>query len=112
MENCLIQFRAVTDPVKSPLIGWWAEYYVFYVRHRDLQKQAADSSTLQAMMLDPAASVAAIADNTGRGRGTYARWRSRFIRVTVSVIAFFFFLSLMAWKARIVTGKQIGRAHV
>lgn len=65
MENCLIQFRSVTDPIKSPLVGWWAEYYLFYVRHRDLQKQGADSTVLQAMMLDPSASVNSIADNTG-----------------------------------------------
>ena len=47
MENCLIQFRSVTDPIKSPLVGWWAEYYLFYVRHRDLQKQGTDSAVLQ-----------------------------------------------------------------
>lgn len=28
--------RVVTDPVKDKLMGWWCEYFVFYVKHRDL----------------------------------------------------------------------------
>lgn len=62
MKNLLLQCRAVTDPIKNPLLGWWAEYYIFYVRHRDM---GTDAATLMNMMLDPAASVAGIADNSG-----------------------------------------------
>lgn len=36
IRNILWQSRIVTDPVKNPLIGWHAEYYWFYVKHRDL----------------------------------------------------------------------------
>ena len=36
MKNLLIQSRVVTDPIKSKLVGWWNEYYIFYVKHRDL----------------------------------------------------------------------------
>lgn len=36
MKNALLQARAVTDPLKNPLIGWHLEYYVFYVKLRDL----------------------------------------------------------------------------
>jgi hypothetical protein len=36
MKNALIQARCVTDPVKNPLIGWWNEYYLFYVKLSDL----------------------------------------------------------------------------
>ena len=50
LKNCLIQCRAVTQPVKSALSGWWLEHYLFYVKHRDL----GDSATLVNMMLDPA----------------------------------------------------------
>ena len=35
MQNLLLQARVVTDPIKNPLIGWWCEHYVFYVKHRD-----------------------------------------------------------------------------
>ncbi len=49
LKNLLLQSRAVTDPIKSPLIGWWKEYYFFYVKHRDL----AARDTFAAMMLEP-----------------------------------------------------------
>lgn len=49
LENLLMQARVVTDPIKNPLIGWWKEYYFFYVRHRDMP----GSAVLQSMMLDP-----------------------------------------------------------
>lgn len=49
LKGFTLQSRAVTDPIKDPLKGWWLEYYVFYVRHRDLSISAA----LQNMVLDP-----------------------------------------------------------
>lgn len=49
LKNALMQVRAVTKPIKSPLVGWWLEHYLFYVKHRDL----AGSTTYQNMMLDP-----------------------------------------------------------
>lgn len=36
LKNLLLQARCVTAPIKNPLIGWWMEHYVFYVKHRDL----------------------------------------------------------------------------
>lgn len=39
MKNLLLQSRIVSDPVKNPLIGWWAEYYIFYVKHRDMTER-------------------------------------------------------------------------
>lgn len=48
-KNGLLQARAVTSPIKNKLIGWWLEYYFFYVKHRDLVGVSAD---LQEMMLD------------------------------------------------------------
>lgn len=36
LKSMLFQSRCVTDPIKNPLIGWWLEYYWFYVKHRDL----------------------------------------------------------------------------
>ena len=49
MKNLLLQCRAVTDPIKNPLIGWWAEHYVFYIKHRDLLRR----DDFEEMMLDP-----------------------------------------------------------
>lgn len=36
MKNFLLQSRAVSKPILNPLVGWWIEYYIFYVKHRDL----------------------------------------------------------------------------
>lgn len=55
MRNLLLQARCVTDPVKSPLLGWWNEYYFYYVKHRDLDGR----DTFSEMMLNPATSLAA-----------------------------------------------------
>lgn len=48
LRNLLFQSRVVTDPIKNPLIGWWQEYYFFYVKLRDL----AGRATFEQMMLD------------------------------------------------------------
>ena len=56
MKSLLMQARVVTDPVKSKMIGWWAEHYFFYVKHRDL----AARDDLTAMMLEPARDMSAL----------------------------------------------------
>lgn len=50
LKNLLLQARVVTDPVKNPLIGWWTEFYFFYVKLRDLEIR----ESLVEMLLDPA----------------------------------------------------------
>jgi hypothetical protein len=47
MKNALLQARVVSDPVKNPLVGWWYEMYLFYVKHRDMPL----SSLWQSMVL-------------------------------------------------------------
>lgn len=51
LDMLLWQSRAVSAPLRNPLIGHWLEYYFFYVKHRDLD----DRDTLTTMMLDPTA---------------------------------------------------------
>jgi hypothetical protein len=36
MTNLLMQSRVITDPVANPIIGWWKEYYFFYVPLRSM----------------------------------------------------------------------------
>lgn len=55
MKNLLLQSRVVTKPIKNALIGWWAEYYIFYVKIRDLAARDA----WQAMFLNPEADMSA-----------------------------------------------------
>lgn len=49
MKNLLMQARVVSDPIKSPLVGWWLDYLYVYVKHRDLDER----DDLTEMMLDP-----------------------------------------------------------
>lgn len=48
LENLLLQSRVITDPIKNPLLGWWTEYYFFYVKLTDLE---ADALALQNMLV-------------------------------------------------------------
>lgn len=36
LKRASIKARLVSDPVKNPLIGWWSEHFLFYVKFRDL----------------------------------------------------------------------------
>lgn len=47
LRSATMQNRVVTDPLKNRFLGWWDEYYYFYVKHRDLQE-----TLLETMMLD------------------------------------------------------------
>lgn len=49
MKNLLLQSRVITDPINNPIMGWWKEYYFFYVKHRDLD----DRDAYVQMALDP-----------------------------------------------------------
>ena len=67
LKNLLWQARAVTKPIKNPLVGWWLEYYLFYVKMRDLDAR----DTLTAMLIDPSTSIEAI-DTDSATTWTYA----------------------------------------
>lgn len=41
MKNLLLQSRVVSNPVINPLLGWWTEYYFFFVKLRDLDDRQA-----------------------------------------------------------------------
>jgi len=49
LKSAQLQARVVTDPIANPVMGWWQEYYFFYVKHRDLD----DRVELEQMMLNP-----------------------------------------------------------
>lgn len=37
MKNAVIQSRVVSKPLKHSLVGWWSEYYLFYVNLRMIE---------------------------------------------------------------------------
>lgn len=36
LTSIMMQSRAVSDPIKNPIVGWWKEYYFFYVKLTDI----------------------------------------------------------------------------
>lgn len=61
LKGLLLQSRVVTNPIKHPLIGWWCEYYFFYVKLRDLYER----DEMVKMVLDPAFNSATAAASMG-----------------------------------------------
>lgn len=49
LDSLTIQSRVVTPPLKSRVVGWWLEYYIFYVPFRLMPA----ASSLVAMFVDP-----------------------------------------------------------
>ena len=61
LKSMRFQVRAVTDPIKNPLIGWWQEYYFFYVKLSDLYER----EELREMVLNPAWSPTDVTTSQG-----------------------------------------------
>nr|DAJ63879.1 MAG TPA: Major capsid protein [Bacteriophage sp.] len=86
LKSGLLQSRVITDPIKNRFLGWWAEYYWFYVKHRDLDER--DQFTQ--MVLDPSWTPAAVDSATdvqelyyegGTGSGTlYINWLEKCLK--------------------------------
>lgn len=55
------QSRAITDPLASRLVGWWKEYYYFYVKIRDLN----DRDLLTSMFIDQDADLSSLVRASG-----------------------------------------------
>lgn len=53
LDRMMVQARSVTPPIKNGLIGWWAEYFYFYVKFSQLQH--ADEA--KALVVDPDYSI-------------------------------------------------------
>ena len=58
MKQAQVQMRAVADPIRNPLVGWWTSWMMFYVPFRALPDAA--SSSLQNLMLQPDANIDAL----------------------------------------------------
>lgn len=56
LSSLWFESRVVTDPIKSPIIGWSQEYYFFYVKIRDLNER----DTLDDLFTNPVASVSGL----------------------------------------------------
>lgn len=62
LKNAVLQSRVVTKPLKHSLVGWWCEYYLFFVRLRDIEWHM-ETEFLDQMVTDPGAYNAATIRN-------------------------------------------------
>lgn len=53
LTSLALQSRVVTPNVRSRTVGWWLEYYIFYVPFR----QMPDAANLVAMFVDPSVTL-------------------------------------------------------
>jgi len=88
LMNFQVQARIVSDPIVHKLSGWWSEWYLFYVKHSDLE---TDWAAIQAMHLTNAA--LGLADATRRDAYYKSNTTSRVDwgkRVTEAVVKWYF----------------------
>ena len=60
LKSALMQSRVITDPIRDRHIGWWNEYYWFYVKLSDL----ADRDTITAALINPGSNLTTIDSET------------------------------------------------
>lgn len=104
MTNALLQSRCVTDPIKNRLIGWHQEYYLFYVKHSDLE----DGEAFKDMMLDPdkdmssyaASAIASYYSYADSGGGSTVEWVAQCLK---RVVEEYFREEGEAWNAAALT---------
>lgn len=100
LQNALLQARVVSDPVVNPLIGWWQQYHVFYVKHRDL----ADRAQFVDMVLNPAADLSGLnsaADVKTYHYGNAINWTQKCLQ---RVVETFFRNEGEAWNIYLIDG--------
>lgn len=73
MKNLKVQARVVTDPILAATIGWWQEFYFFYVKLTQLQETVAEQ--IPGMLMDPnfanIATITTAQGGTSSNRFTY-----------------------------------------
>lgn len=68
MKNLSCHSFGRSDELASEMIGWWKEYYIFYVKH----SQLSSADTFKGMHLDPSQSMASVQV------GTTSAWLGQF----------------------------------
>lgn len=109
LKSLTIQSRAVLDPVRNPLIGWWLEYYVFYIKHRDLDAR----DTLTSMMLDQSTDVSSLKQTSARSAPYYTflggmKWAELCLK---RVVEEWFVDEDQAWDTHTIDGLPIAKIN-
>lgn len=81
LSNFMLLSRSLTDPIKNRLVGWWQEFFFYYVKLSDLDLRE-EYVGLNGMLVDPSWSRTDVDDTTDdthhyyvKGAGTgYINW--------------------------------------
>lgn len=113
MKNLMMQAKIVSDPISNRLIGWWAEQFFFYVKHRDLD----DREQFTEMMLNPSWTpllVDSAVDSVqlyyegGTGTGTlYINWLEKCLK---RIVEEYFRDEGDAWNNHLIAGLPAAKA--
>lgn len=74
LKNATLQANVVTDPILNRLIGWWCEYYFFYVKHRDLTSRDDFTDMMLDMNWDNSSFLSSSASTTFNQYNGALRW--------------------------------------
>lgn len=66
MKSAVLQARGYSKPITNPIIGWWTEYYFFYVRLRDMRPgdDRDNVKLIENLFLNYQASISGLIDDT------------------------------------------------
>lgn len=79
LDGLTLQSRVVTPPIKSRVVGWWLEYFIFYVPFR----QMPSAANLVAMFVDP---TVILSPSAVMGRSYYAGLGFDFVSECLQVV--------------------------
>lgn len=90
LKNAMVQSRVVTDPIKHSLVGWWTEYFLFFVKHRDINYHLG-SDFLEQMMLNPGFDPTAYDDDTDQAKYYHAAGGINYTRLCLETCVEWYF---------------------
>lgn len=101
LKNAVFQARVVTDPLKNRLIGWWHEYYWYYVPFRAL----AIADELTEMVVNPEWTSANVDSSTAVPQHYFAGRNSiDYVSACMDAIVAFDFRTLEETQTRKIDG--------
>lgn len=83
LRRAVWQSRVVTDPLASPTVGWWQDYFLFYVPLSLLQLSTAFKTQVEAGALDTGFAAATAADEPAYYAGRGLNWVRQCLDVIV-----------------------------
>ncbi len=93
LVNALVQSRVVTDPLVPPgLVGWWTEYFMFYVKLRDLDYHLDPTTAtkpFEQMVINPTAGGATLHDTANVS--TFHKWGVDYTQLCLETVTEYFF---------------------